>query len=73
VGLATSSVRLDNTLGTDQLSWVLTSEGKTLHNGEVISQLGKKPVEGDTVVSNCVCVTWGLDRTHFCCLAMIVT
>lgn len=52
VGLATSSIRLDNVpLGTDQLSWVLTSEGNTLHNGDVISQLGKKPMEGDIVVS----------------------
>lgn len=52
VGLATANVRVDTVpLGKDQQSWVLTSDGTTLHNGEVIAQLSKKPMEGDTVVS----------------------
>lgn len=52
VGLAAASVRLDTVpLGNDQHSWVFSSDGTTLHNGEVISQLLKKPVEGDIVVS----------------------
>ena len=51
VGVATPSVRLDTVpLGNDQHSWVLTSEGKTLHNGEVIAMLEDKPVEGDILV-----------------------
>ena len=51
VGVATPSVRLDTVpLGNDQHSWVLTSEGKTLHNGEVIAMLEDKPVEGDMMV-----------------------
>lgn len=53
VGLATSSVRLDNVpLGNDQLSWVLTSDGTTLHNNEVISRLKEKPAEGDILVKS---------------------
>ena len=49
--MATPSVRLDTVpLGNDQHSWVLTSEGKTLHNGEVIAMLEDKPVEGDMMV-----------------------
>ena len=51
VGLATSSVRLDSLpLGNDQLSWVLTSDGTTLHNNEVISILKEKPTEEDILV-----------------------
>ena len=38
-------------LGNDQQSWVLTSDGTTLHNGEVISRLKVKPEEGSIVVS----------------------
>lgn len=41
-------------LGNDQQSWVLTSDGTTLHNGEVISRLKVKPEEGSIVVSSCV-------------------
>ena len=53
MGLATSSVRVDNIpLGSDQQSWVLSSDGTTLHNGEVISQLKENPVEGDILVSS---------------------
>ncbi len=53
IGLATSSVLVDNIpLGNDQHSWVLTSDGSTLHSGEVLSpQLKEKPVEGDILVS----------------------
>ncbi|XP_064394179.1 SPRY domain-containing protein 7-like [Halichondria panicea] len=48
VGLATPMVRVDSVpLGSDQQSWVLTSEGTTLHNGEVISRINEKPAEGD--------------------------
>ena len=38
-------------LGNDQQSWVLTSDGTTLHNGEVISRPKVKPEEGSIVVS----------------------
>ena len=52
VGLATPMVRVDSVpLGSDQQSWVLTSEGTTVHNGEVISRLKEKPAEGDILVS----------------------
>ena len=52
VGLATPAVQVDTVpLGNDQNSWVLTSEGTTLHNGEVISRLKVKPEEGSIVVS----------------------
>lgn len=52
LGLATSTVRLDSVpLGMDQQSWVLTSDGTTMHNGEVITKLSKKPAEGDVLVS----------------------
>ena len=48
-------VRLDSVpLGSDQQSWVLTSDGTTLHNGEVISRLKEKPVEGDILVSGII-------------------
>ncbi len=51
VGLATPMVRVDSVpLGSDQQSWVLTSEGTTLHNGEVISRINEKPAEGDILV-----------------------
>lgn len=51
VGIATVMVRVDSVpLGNDQQSWVLTSEGTTLHNGEVISKLTEKPSEGDILV-----------------------
>ena len=52
VGLATPMIQVDTVpLGNDQHSWVLTSEGTTLHNGEVISRLKVKPEEGSVVVS----------------------
>ena len=52
VGLGTSSVQVDTVpLGKDQQSWVMTSDGNTLHNGEVLSELTKRPAEGDIVVS----------------------
>ena len=45
-------VQLDSVpLGNDQHSWVLTSDGMTIHNGEVISRLKVKPEEGSVVVS----------------------
>ena len=51
VGVATPMVRVDAVpLGTDTHSWVLTSEGTTVHNGEVISRINSKPVEGDVLV-----------------------
>lgn len=53
VGLATPMVQVDSVpLGNDQQSWVLTSDGTTLHNGEVISRLKVKPEEGSIVVSS---------------------
>ena len=52
LGLATSTVRVDTVpLGMDQQSWVLTSDASTMHNGEVITKLSKKPMEGDILVS----------------------
>ena len=51
VGVATPMVHLDSVpLGTDTHSWVLTSEGTTVHNGEVITRIGNKPAEGDVLV-----------------------
>ena len=52
MGIATPLVRVDTVpLGNDSHSWVFTSEGTTLHNGEVISRLKERPAEGDIVVS----------------------
>ena len=52
VGLATPMIQVDTVpLGNDQHIWVLTSDGTTLHNGEVISRLKVKPEEGSIVVS----------------------
>ena len=57
VGLATPMVQVDSVpLGNDQQSWVLTSDGTTLHNGEIISRLKVKPEEGSIVVSALVAV-----------------
>ncbi len=57
VGLATVMARVDSVpLGSDQQSWVLTSEGTTLHNGEVISRLSETLAEGDILVCLCVCI-----------------
>ena len=53
-------MRLDTVpLGTDTQSWVFSSEGTTLHNGEVIGRIKEKLAEGDTLVGGaclCVCV-----------------
>ncbi len=50
--MATPMVRVDSVpLGGDAHSWVLTSDGTTIHNGEVITRLKEKPAEGDIVVS----------------------
>ena len=50
--MATPMVRLDSVpLGKDAQSWVLASEGHTMHNGEVISRITEKPTEGDVIVS----------------------
>ena len=63
MGLAAASVRLDTVpLGNDQQSWVLTSDGTCLHNGEVITQLTKTPVEGDIVVSTGASCVWELGQ-----------
>ena len=52
VGVATPMVRVDSVpLGTDTHSWVLTSEGTTVHNGDAITRISNKPVEGDVLVS----------------------
>ena len=52
MGLATPLVRVDQVpLGGDTHSWVLTSEGTTIHNGEVIVKGKEKANEGDVVVS----------------------
>ena len=37
-------------LGGDAHSWVLTSEGTTVHNAEAITRLKEKANEGDVVV-----------------------
>ena len=51
VGVATPMVRVDSVpLGTDTHSWVLTSEGTTVHNGDAITRISNKPVEGDVLV-----------------------
>ncbi len=56
-------MRVDSVpLGMDLQSWVLTSDGNTMHNGEVITKLNKKPVEGDILVS------W---RAHAVCSAAL--
>ena len=47
MGVATPMVRVDSVpLGTDTHSWVLTSEGTTVHNGDAITRISNKPVEG---------------------------
>ena len=52
VGVATPLVRVDQVpLGGDTHSWVLTSEGSTVHNAEAITRLKEKLSEGDAVVS----------------------
>ena len=52
VGLATPLVRLDTVpLGNDTHSWVLSSDGTSLHNGEVIGRVKEKLAEGDILVS----------------------
>ena len=52
VGLATPTVSLDTVpLGTDTNSWVLTSEGTTVHNSQTVSRGKQKPNEGDIIVS----------------------
>ena len=59
VGLATPMVQVDSVpLGNDQQSWVLTSDGTTLHNGEIISRLKVKPEEGSIVVSSVLMHLW---------------
>ena len=65
VGVATPSVCLDTVpLGNDQHGWLLTSEGKTLHNGEVIAMLEDKPVEGDILVRK----WWGRELSSLLCI-----
>lgn len=55
MGVATPLVKVDSVpLGRDPHSWVLTSEGTTIHNGEVITRLKEKPAEGDILVSEWV-------------------
>ena len=54
VGLATPTVQVDTVpLGGDSNSWVLTSEGTCLHNGQVVSRVGQGQLatEGDIIVS----------------------
>ena len=52
VGLATPLVQVDKVpLGGDNHSWVLTSEGTTIHNAEVITTVKERLGEGDIVVS----------------------
>ena len=52
IGLATPTVSLDTVpLGTDSNSWVLTSNGTTVHNSQTIGIAKQKPSEGDIVVS----------------------
>ena len=52
MGVATPLVRVDQVpLGGDTHSWVLTSEGSTVHNAEAITRLKEKLSEGDAVVS----------------------
>jgi hypothetical protein len=50
VGVATPLVRVDQVpLGGDAHSWVLTSDGSTVHNAEAITRLKERPSEGDVV------------------------
>lgn len=54
VGLATPTVQVDTVpLGGDSNSWVLTSEGTGLHNGQIVSRVrqGLLATEGDIIVS----------------------
>lgn len=50
LGLATRKSDLNRVpLGQDAESWVLTSEGSVMHQGEVLHKLSEMPQEGDTV------------------------
>lgn len=39
-------------LGRDKESWVLTSEGTIVHNGNILYKLSEMPMEGDIVVNS---------------------
>ena len=68
--MATPMVHVDTIpLGSDTHSWVLTSEGTTLHNGEVIATLKEKPSEGDILVSG----WWLLPSVHVCTCTVLHT
>ncbi|CAL1289669.1 unnamed protein product [Larinioides sclopetarius] len=50
VGLATRHADLNRVpLGRDKESWVLTSEGTIVHNGDILYKLSEMPMEGDIV------------------------
>ncbi|GFS85683.1 SPRY domain-containing protein 7 [Nephila pilipes] len=50
VGLATRHADLNRVpLGRDKESWVLTSDGTIVHNGDVLYKLSEMPMEGDIV------------------------
>ena len=51
-GVATSSVNVDDVpLGSDNKSWILTSDGTTIHNGQIVDRVKEKVSEGSIVVS----------------------
>lgn len=59
MGVATPLVRVDQVpLGGDAQSWVLTSEGATVHNAEAITKLKERPGEGDVVVRDVTSKGW---------------
>ena len=71
MGVATPLVRVDQVpLGGDTHSWVLTSEGSTVHNAEAITRLKEKPSEGGVVVSEpspMIISTWALKSCVVAC------
>lgn len=53
-GVATSSVNVDDVpLGADHRSWILSSDGNTMHNGQILDTVKEKIVEGSVLVSVC--------------------
>ena len=52
VGVGTSSVNVDDVpLGTDNRSWLLSSNGTTVHNGQTLDNVKEKITEGAVLVS----------------------
>ena len=58
-GVATSLVNVDDVpLGTDNKSWILTSDGTTMHNGQIVDRVKEKVSEGSIVVSVYSSIYW---------------